>query len=94
MAGALPSGSLCGLIEYDIRCPLTSTGTNLRGLVRHPSISESRYFGEVFDRPFPEPLPRWDDAGQHSTDLWATEHETSAPGSDVAATLNPVGQPG
>jgi hypothetical protein len=68
---------LDGLSEYDIRRPLTSTGTNLLGLVKHLSIWESRYFGEVFDRPFPEPLPRWDDAGERGADMWATEHETS-----------------
>ncbi|MEU6122441.1 DinB family protein [Streptomyces sp. NPDC047123] len=65
-----------GLAEYDIRRPLTSTGTNLLGLVKHLSIWEARYFGEVFDRPFPEPLPRWDDAAARGTDMWATEHET------------------
>ena len=41
---------------------------------------EARYFGEVFDRPFPEPIPRWDNAGEHrvehGTDLWATKDET------------------
>ncbi|GAB3120011.1 hypothetical protein GCM10027160_35140 [Streptomyces calidiresistens] len=68
--------NLDGLIEYDIRRPLTSTGTNLLGLVKHLSISESRYFGEVFDRPFPEPLPRWDDAEERGAAMWATEHET------------------
>ncbi|WP_328535050.1 DinB family protein [Streptomyces sp. NBC_00344] len=67
---------LDGLGEYDIRRPVTSTGTNLLGLVKHLSIWESRYFGEVFDRPFPEPLPRWDDAGERGADMWATEHET------------------
>nr|WP_272919920.1 DinB family protein [Streptomyces sp. SID4948] len=65
-----------GLSEYDIRRPLTSTGTNLLGLVKHLSIWESRYFGEVFDRPFSEPLPRWHDAREHGADMWATEHET------------------
>ncbi|MFF4803421.1 DinB family protein [Streptomyces sp. NPDC001351] len=67
---------LDGLCEYDVRRPLTSTGTNLLGLVKHLSILEARYFGEVFDRPLPEPLPRWDDAGEHGADMWATEHET------------------
>ncbi|MEU0153864.1 DinB family protein [Micromonospora fulviviridis] len=66
---------LDGLAEYDVRRPLTLTGTNLLGLVKHLSTSESRYFGEVFDRPFPEPLPRWD-AAQDDTDMWASEHET------------------
>ncbi|GAA5153765.1 DinB family protein [Amycolatopsis dongchuanensis] len=67
---------LDGLDEYDIRRPLTATGTNLLGLVKHLAVSESRYFGEVFGRPFPEPLPRWDDTGARGTDLWASEHET------------------
>jgi hypothetical protein len=67
---------LDGVGEYDVRRPLTSTGTNLLGLVKHLSIWESRYFGEVFDRPYPEILPRWDDAGEQGADLWATEHET------------------
>ncbi|WP_285748536.1 DinB family protein [Lentzea sp. NBRC 105346] len=67
---------LDGLSEYDIRRPLTSTGTNLLGLVKHLSVSEARYFGEVFDRPFPEYVPRWDDLEQRGKDMWATEHET------------------
>jgi hypothetical protein len=69
---------LDGLGEYDIRRPLTSTGTNLLGLVKHLTLSESRYFGEVFNRPFPESLPRWDDLGKRGADMWATEHETRA----------------
>jgi hypothetical protein len=69
---------LDGLFDYDIRRPLSSTGTNLLGLIKHLSIWEARYFGEVFDRPFPEPLPRWDDDSERGTDMWATEHETRA----------------
>jgi hypothetical protein len=67
---------LDGLPDRDVRRPLTVTGTNLLGLVKHLSIWESRYLGEVFDRPFPEPVPRWDDPAERGTDLWATEHET------------------
>ncbi|GGR76761.1 hypothetical protein GCM10010169_21170 [Micromonospora fulviviridis] len=70
---------LDGLAEYDVRRPLTVTGTNLLGLVKHLSVTESRYFGEVFGRPSLEPLPRWDDdAAQDDTDMWAYEHETRA----------------
>jgi Protein of unknown function (DUF664) len=69
---------LDGLSEYDIRRPLTSTGTNLLGLVKHNAIWDSRYLGEVFDRPFPEALPRWDDKSAEGTDHWATEHESRA----------------
>ena len=68
--------TLDGLSEYDVRRPLTPTGTNLLGLVKHVSMWEARYLGEVFDRPFPEPLLRWDDASRSDDDLWATEHET------------------
>ncbi|WP_241968124.1 DinB family protein [Streptomyces sp. ICBB 8177] len=67
---------LDGLSEYDVRRPLTPTGTNLLGLVKHLSVWESRYFGEVFDRPFLEPLPRWSDVDEPGSDLWAAEHET------------------
>ncbi|MGK5742715.1 DinB family protein [Micromonospora sp. URMC 103] len=67
---------LDGLPEYDVRRPLTVTGTNLLGLVKHLSVTESWYFGEVFDRPFPERLPRWDDVREHDSLMWATEHET------------------
>jgi uncharacterized damage-inducible protein DinB len=67
---------LDGLPEYDVRRPLTATGTNLLGLVKHAAVWESRYLGEVFGRPFPEPVPRWDDEAADGTDLWAAEHET------------------
>lgn len=67
---------LDGLSEYDIRRPMTSTGTNLLGLVKHAAVSSSRYFGEVFGRPFPEPLPRWDDEAARGTEFWAARHET------------------
>ena len=69
-------GEIDGLGEYDIRRPLTSTGANLLGLVKHLSVWESTYFGEVFDRPSPEPLPRWDNTEARGTDLWVTEYET------------------
>lgn len=65
---------LDGLSEYDARRPLTATGTNLLGLVKHVANVEARYFSEVFDRPSPEPLPRWQDS--NGSDLWATEDET------------------
>lgn len=67
---------LDGLSEYDIRRPLTMTGTNLLGLVKHNAISDARYFGDVFQRPFPEPLPRWDDPTARGSDHWAAEHES------------------
>lgn len=65
---------LDGLFEYDARRPLTATGTSLLGLVKHVATVEARYFGEVFGRPSPEPLPRWQDSD--GGDLWASEDET------------------
>ncbi|MDQ0931445.1 DinB family protein [Streptomyces turgidiscabies] len=65
---------LDGLTDYDARRPLTATGTNLLGLVKHVATVEARYFGEVFDRPSPEPLPRWQDSD--GSDQWAAEDET------------------
>jgi hypothetical protein len=69
---------LDGLPEYDVRRPLTPTGTNLLGLVKHCATWEARYLGEVFGRPFPEPLPRWDDPAAGGADFWATADETRA----------------
>lgn len=68
---------LDGLSEYEMRRPLTVTGTNLLGLVKHLTVTEARYFGEIFGRPFPEPLIRWEEADD-DTDKWATEDETRA----------------
>ncbi|MEV6472195.1 DinB family protein [Streptomyces sp. NPDC051657] len=65
---------LDGLSAYDARRPLTATGTNLLGLVKHVATVEARYFGEVFGRPSPEPLPRWQD--HDGSDQWAAEDET------------------
>jgi hypothetical protein len=44
-------GKLDGLGEYDMRRPLTPTGTNLLGLVKHVASVELDYFGAVFGRP-------------------------------------------
>ncbi|MFI5866538.1 DinB family protein [Streptomyces sp. NPDC051546] len=65
---------LDGLSEYDARRPLTATGTNLLGLVKHVATVEARYFGEVFGRPSPEPLSRWQDSD--GSDQWAAGDAT------------------
>jgi len=68
-----------GLSEYDVRRPLTRTGTNLLGLVKHLTLSEVVYLGDVFDRPFPERHPRFDDPAYRNRDsLWVTELESRA----------------
>lgn len=67
---------LDGLAEYDIRRPLTVTGTNLLGLVKHLATWEARYLGDVFGRPFPAQLPRWDDPAASGSDLWVAQDES------------------
>jgi hypothetical protein len=67
-----------GLSEYDVRRPLTYTGTNLLGLIKHLSISEAWYFGEVFGRPFPGEWRRWDDPAGHRDVMWAAAGESRA----------------
>ncbi|MDN5794539.1 MAG: DinB family protein [Intrasporangium sp.] len=68
---------LDGLSEYDVRRPLTATGTNLLGLVKHLAGVESGYFGFVVGRPFPEPMP-WMDRPEPNADMWATADESRA----------------
>jgi uncharacterized damage-inducible protein DinB len=62
--------------EYDVRRPLVPTGTNLLGLVKHVASMEAGYFGEVFGRPFPQPLPWVDDGAEPNADLWATAEQS------------------
>jgi uncharacterized damage-inducible protein DinB len=66
---------LDGLSEYDLRRPMTPTGTNLLGLVKHLASVEAGYFGDTFDRPFPEP-PAWSE-DDSSSDMWVTADETA-----------------
>jgi len=65
-----------GLSEYDARRPMTPTGTNLLGLVKHVASVEFGYFGETFGRPSGEPLPWFEDDAEPDADLWATADES------------------
>jgi uncharacterized damage-inducible protein DinB len=67
---------LDGLSEYDIRRPLTPTGTNLLGLIKHVASVELGYFGLTFARPFEEPLPWFADDAEPNADMWATADES------------------
>jgi uncharacterized damage-inducible protein DinB len=69
---------LDGLSEYDIRRPMTPTGTNLLGLVKHLASVEAGYFGDCFGRPFPEQLPWFDEDAEPNADMWATADESRA----------------
>ncbi|NUT94110.1 MAG: DinB family protein [Saccharothrix sp.] len=67
---------LDGASEYDARRPVTPTGTNLLGLVKHLSGVEIGYFGETFGRPFPESFPWLEDDAEPNSDMWATADES------------------
>jgi hypothetical protein len=66
---------LDGLPEYDVRRPLTPTGTNLLGLIKHLASVEIGYFGDTFGRPFGEPLPWAGNEDEPNADMWATADE-------------------
>lgn len=70
-------GALDGLSEYDVRRPLTASGTNLLGLVKHLVGIELGYLGECAGRPPPVRLP-WDEDGSvwDGADMWATADQT------------------
>jgi hypothetical protein len=67
---------LDGLSEYDIRRPLTPTGTNLLGLVKHSAGAELGYFGPVFGRPHGVPLPWLADDAAPNSDMRATPEQS------------------
>ncbi len=65
-----------GLDEYDIRRPMTPTGTNLLGLVKHSTATHLAYFGDVFGRsPGTTEARRSGDAGP-AAEFRATADET------------------
>ncbi|MGW1135755.1 DinB family protein [Streptomyces griseoluteus] len=67
-----------GLSEYDARRPLTPTGTNLLGLVKHAAGVELGYLGDTFGRPSGEPLPWLSETAEVNADMWATAEESRA----------------
>jgi len=77
-ARAVVVAKLAGLDEYDRRRPVTPTGTNLLGLVKHLAGVEHSYLGESVGRPPPQPLP-WvaDGSIWDGADMWATAEESS-----------------
>ena len=65
-----------GLSEYDARRPLTPTGTNLLGLIKHLASVELGYLGPTFGRPHGEQLPWHAEDADPNEDMWATADET------------------
>ena len=70
-------GSLEGLTEYDVRRPMTPTGTNLLGLIKHLAGIEFGYLGDCVSRPSAVRLPWVEDGSiEDSADMWATAEQT------------------
>ena len=67
---------LDGLSEYDARRPMTPTGTNLLGLVKHLASVELGYFGDTFGRPHRIELPWQVEGADVNADMFATEDES------------------
>ncbi|WP_336214069.1 DinB family protein [Nonomuraea sp. LPB2021202275-12-8] len=67
-----------GLGDADMRMPMTPTGTNLLGLVKHLAGLEYGYLGEVFGRPAPERMS-WidDDSIWEGADMWVAPGEST-----------------
>jgi uncharacterized damage-inducible protein DinB len=67
---------LDGLSDYDLRRPMTPTGTNLLGLVKHLTGVELGYFGDTFGRSFDEPVRWLGPDAEPNADMWATADES------------------
>jgi hypothetical protein len=69
---------LGNLSEYDRRRPMTATGTNLLGLVKHLAGLEYAYLGESFGYPAAEGMS-WIEDGSiwQGADMWARPDESS-----------------
>ena len=80
---------LDGLGEYDIRRPLTPTGTNLLGLVKHVGIASLGYLSVVFNRdPGLDVIAMW---GPDDETLWAKSTESRQSILDLYAHAGLVG---
>lgn len=69
------------LPEREARRPRTPTGTNLIGIIKHCLNVEAVYFGDTFDRPFPqqeELVAEADYDTDPQADWYASEDETVA----------------
>ena len=75
---AVMLSKLDDLSEYDLRRPMTPTGTNLLGLVKHLAGLEYGYLGEFLGHPAQETMS-WVEDGSiwEGGDMWAKPDESS-----------------
>ena len=79
--------ALDGLDEYDVRRPLTPTGTNLLGLVKHATGGEWEYLGTCVGRTPPVRLPYTDAEAFENLDMVALATESRGQILDLYATV-------
>lgn len=65
-----------GLSEYDVRRPMTPTGTNLLGIVKHVASVEYGYLTECFGRDAGIKTPWMAEDAPDNADMWATAEES------------------
>lgn len=65
-----------GLSEYDARRPLTRTGTNVLGLVKHVGSVQLGYLHEAFGGTHDLELPWFADGAEVNADMWVTADES------------------
>lgn len=61
------------LDEYDAHRPMTATGTNVVGIVKHVASVEAGYLGDCFGRPFEQTFPWFAPDAEPNADFLATE---------------------
>lgn len=67
---------LDGLSEYDLRRPMTPTGTNVLGVTKHLAAVTIGYFGHCFGRNLDIELPWFGPDAEPNADMFAAEDET------------------
>jgi hypothetical protein len=65
-----------GVSDYDLRRPMTPTGTNLLGVVKHLAGVQIGYLGWTFGRATDVTFDWYDDDAELNADMFAGEHET------------------
>lgn len=66
-----------GLSERQLRTPMTPTGTNLLGLLKHLASVEAGYFTDCMGRPSGIPMPWFEEDAAPNEDMYASAEESA-----------------
>lgn len=67
-----------GLTERQLRMPMTPTGTNLLGVLKHVASVELGYFTDCMGRPAAIDMPWFDEGAELNADMYARAEESVA----------------